>query len=72
MHYQFFQEQVLIAKSIDLLGNPVYSVSCERARGVVWTGRLISLFSIRFEDTASFEDTATIVHATTKAVGRDG
>jgi ADP-ribose pyrophosphatase YjhB (NUDIX family) len=50
--YQFFQEQVLIAKSIDLLGNPVYSVSCERARGVVWTGRLISLFSIRFEDTA--------------------
>src|SRR5215469_3379524 len=49
---QFFQEQVLIAKSIDWSGNLVYSVPCERARGVVWAGRLISLFSIRFEDTA--------------------
>jgi hypothetical protein len=26
-----------IAKSIDLFGNLVYSVSCERACGVVWS-----------------------------------
>src|SRR5260221_13330329 len=43
------------AKSIDLCGNPVYSVSCEGACGVVWSWP-ISSFSIRFEDTA-IEDT---------------
>ena len=37
------------AKSIDLFGNPVCSVSCDGACGVGW---LISPFSIRFEDTA--------------------
>jgi hypothetical protein len=33
---------LLIAKSIDLLGNPVYSISCERACGVGWPHPLAS------------------------------
>src|SRR5260221_13443604 len=53
---------LLIAKSIDLLGNPVYSVSCERAWGAGWPHPLspspslmergIGDCLIRFENTA--------------------
>jgi hypothetical protein len=31
------EEEISFALSIDLFGNPVYSVSCERACGVVWS-----------------------------------
>src|SRR5260370_19390176 len=61
---------LLIAKSIDLLGNPVYSISCERACGVGWPHPRPPLHqrwrggkgdcSIRFEDTALWNDIPTI------------